>query len=54
VEVPGSIRVVGVDRGGSGFIPDEASTFQQGDIAHFVLTSEAIAKLDVLMEPVAE
>jgi trk system potassium uptake protein TrkA len=54
VEEPGAIRVVGVDRGGSGFIPNETSTFQQGDIAHFVVTSEAIAKLDLLMEPTPE
>jgi len=54
VEEAGAIRVVGVDRGGSGFIPNETSTFQQGDIAHFVATSEALGNLDVLMEPAAE
>ena len=54
LEEAGSIQVVGVDRGGSGFIPNQTSTFQQSDIAHFVLTAEAIAKLDALMEPAAE
>src|SRR5207247_9607736 len=49
IEEAGSIQVVGVDRGGSGFIPNETSTFQQGAIAYFVLTAEAIGKLDNLM-----
>ncbi len=54
VESAGSIEVIGVDRGGSGFIPDGGSTFQQGDIAHVVVTSDSIDKLDSLMEPTAE
>ena len=54
VESAGSIEGIGVDRGGSGFIPDGSSTFQQGDIAHFVVTSDSIDKLDGLMEPAAE
>jgi hypothetical protein len=32
----------------------EASTFQQGDIGHFVVTADAIDTLDTLMEPAAE
>jgi trk system potassium uptake protein len=54
VEEPGAVRVAGVDRGGTGFIPVEGSTFQQGDIAHFIVTFDAISRLDVLMEPLAE
>jgi trk system potassium uptake protein TrkA len=54
VEVAGSVRIVGVDRGGKGFLPVEGSTFQQGDVAHFIVTTEGLAKLDVLMVPVAE
>ena len=54
IEEPGAIEVVGVDRGGSGFIPIEGSTFQQGDVAHFVIATAAVDKLDTLLEPVAE
>jgi trk system potassium uptake protein len=50
----GEIDVVGVDRGGSGFIPKEASTFQKGDLAHFIVHKDALEKFDALLEPVAE
>jgi trk system potassium uptake protein TrkA len=54
VEEPGQIRVVGVDRGGTGFIPVVGSTFQEGDVAHFVVTIGAVDRLDVLLQPAAE
>jgi trk system potassium uptake protein TrkA len=54
VEAPGSILVVGVDRGGSGFIPVDNSTFQQGDVAHFVLSQDAVDQLDALLQPAVE
>jgi trk system potassium uptake protein TrkA len=54
VEAPGAILVAGVERGGSGFIPTEGSTFQQGDVAHFVLTKDSFDRLDALLEPVSE
>ena len=54
VESEGAIRVIGVDRGGSGFMPDRTSTFQEGDVAHFVVSRDALDKLDVLMQPAAE
>jgi len=54
VEAPGQIEVIGVDRGGSGFIPVDGSTFQEGDVAHFVVAVGAVDKLDVLLQPVAE
>jgi trk system potassium uptake protein len=50
----GEVEVIGVDRGGSGFIPTDESTFQEGDVVHFVVHKDAVDKLDLLMEPVAE
>jgi trk system potassium uptake protein TrkA len=50
----GEVEVIGVDRGGSGFIPIEDSTFQEGDVVHFVVHKDAVDKLDLLLEPVAE
>src|SRR5436190_14869499 len=54
VQAPGSIMVAGVERGGTGFIPVEGSTFQEGDIVHFVLSKDSFDKLDTLLEPVSE
>jgi trk system potassium uptake protein TrkA len=54
IEAEGSIEVIGVDRGGSGFIPNASSTFQEGDVAHFVVARDALERLDVLMQPAAE
>lgn len=54
VEEPGSVRVFGVDRGGSGFIPVQDSTFQDGDVAHFVVGQDALNRLEILMQPAAE
>lgn len=54
IEAEGAIRVIGVDRGGSGFIPSPLSTFQDGDVAHLVVARDALERLDVLMQPVAE
>ena len=50
----GEVEVIGVERGGAGFIPVEDSTFQEDDIAHFVVAKDATEKLDLLLEPVAE
>ena len=54
VEAKGEVEVIGVERGGDGFIPSSGATFQQGDVAHFVIAARAVAKLDTLLEPVAE
>jgi trk system potassium uptake protein TrkA len=54
VEEKGSVVVVGVDRGGGGFIPIAGSTFQGDDVAHFVVTSAAVGRLDQLLEPAGE
>jgi hypothetical protein len=43
-----------VDRGGTGFIPVATSTFQGGDVAHFVVLRDSVDRLDILMQPVAE
>jgi trk system potassium uptake protein TrkA len=54
VEEEGAISVIGVDRGGKGFIPAKGSTFQGGDVAHFVVATDAIDRLDVLLQPTGE
>ena len=50
----GQVEVIGVERGGSGFIPTPDSTFQEGDVAHFIVHKDAMERLDELMEPAAE
>ncbi|HEV2906840.1 MAG TPA: TrkA family potassium uptake protein, partial [Actinomycetota bacterium] len=50
----GRVEVIGVDRGGSGFIPKTDSTFQEGDIAHFIVHKDATDAFDALLEPAAE
>jgi trk system potassium uptake protein TrkA len=54
VESEGEVELIGVDRGGSGFIPVPGSTFKEGDVAHLVVHRDAQEKFDQLMEPVAE
>ena len=54
VESDGEVEVIGVERGGTGFIPKGDSTFQEGDVAHFVVHKDATDKFDLLLEPVAE
>jgi trk system potassium uptake protein TrkA len=54
VESEGQVEVMGVDRGGSGFIPKSDSTFQDGDVAHFIVHKDAVDEFDTLMEPLAE
>lgn len=54
VHAEGRVEAIGVDRGGSGFIPVADSTFQQGDIVHFVVHKDATDEFDKLMEPEAE
>jgi trk system potassium uptake protein TrkA len=54
VQSDGEVAVIGIERGGSGFIPVSGSTFQQGDVAHFIVTADAQARFHTLLEPVAE
>jgi trk system potassium uptake protein len=54
VESEGEVAVVGVDRGGTGFIPKPNSTFKEGDIVHFIVHKDATEKFDTVLERVAE
>jgi trk system potassium uptake protein len=54
VQIPGTIIVAGIERGGTGFLPVVGSTFQGGDIAHFVLTKDSMDTLDGLLLPVTD
>ena len=50
----GEVEVIGVDRGGTGFIPKDDSTFQEGDVVHFIVHKDQVEKFDTLLEPMAE
>ena len=50
----GKVLVAGVDRMGSGFIPVDGSTFQEGDFAQVILHKEGLETLDELLTPVHE
>lgn len=54
VETDGQVSVIGVERGGTGFIPVKGSTFQEGDMIHFLLTKDAMERLDAKVQPAAE
>jgi trk system potassium uptake protein TrkA len=54
IEIAGQILVVGVDRGGTGFIPVEGSTFQEGDHAALVVHKDALETLDELLTPIGD
>lgn len=54
LEADGKVRVAGVDRGGSGFIPMSSSTFQDGDTVHMVVHKDALDLLDELMTPLGD
>ncbi|HZD79520.1 MAG TPA: TrkA family potassium uptake protein [Actinomycetota bacterium] len=54
LNLDGKTCVVGVDRGGHGFIPVADSTFQEGDFAALIVHKDALAELDELLTPVAE
>ena len=54
LELDGQIVVVGVDRGGTGFIPVAGSTFQEGDHAALVVDKDALETLDELLTPIGE
>lgn len=50
----GEVEVIGVDRGGDGFIPKGDSTFQEKDVVHFIVHKDHVDQFDTLLEPVAE
>ncbi len=54
IEADAKIRVVGVDRGGKGFLPVSGSTFQGGDVVHLMLHKDAMEALDELLQPVGD
>jgi trk system potassium uptake protein TrkA len=54
MNIQGKVLVAGVDRGGHGFIPVDSSSFQQGDVVHFILQKDAVDTLDELLMPAAE
>jgi trk system potassium uptake protein TrkA len=54
LNLEGQILVVGVDRGGSGFIPTKSSTFQDGDYVALVVHKDAMDSLDEMLTPLAE
>ncbi|MEX0991231.1 MAG: TrkA family potassium uptake protein [Actinomycetota bacterium] len=54
LEEESRVMVVGVERGGSGFIPAADSTYQKGDVAQLVLHKDALDGLDALLTFVEE
>jgi trk system potassium uptake protein len=54
INLDGKILVAGVDRGGKGFIPVAASTFQEGDYAALIVQKDALDTLDEVLQPIAE
>jgi trk system potassium uptake protein TrkA len=54
LDLEGKVMVVGVDRGGHGFIPVSGSTFQEGDYAALIVQKDALELLDHLLTPLAE
>jgi trk/ktr system potassium uptake protein len=51
LKVDGKLQVIGVDRGGHGFIPTDSSTFQDGDVVQLIVHRDALEALDGLLEP---
>jgi trk system potassium uptake protein TrkA len=54
LNLDGKILVIGVDRGGHGFIPIASSTFQADDIVQVILHKDSMDALDELLTPAAE
>jgi trk system potassium uptake protein TrkA len=54
LNVDGKVLVAGVDRGGKGYIPGAASTFQEGDFAALIVQKDAVEELDTLLEPTGD
>lgn len=54
LQAEGRILVVGVDRGGTGFIPVPTSTFQDGDYTALIVHKDAMDELDELLTPIGD
>src|SRR5213078_4179394 len=53
VNMDGKILVAGVSRGGGGFIPTAASTFQEGDYLAVIMAKDGMDLLDQILVPPA-
>lgn len=51
VNVDGKVLVVGVSRGGGGFIPTAENTFQEGDYLAVIMAKDGLDLLDDIMAP---
>jgi trk system potassium uptake protein TrkA len=54
LSVEGKLMVIGIDRGGHGFIPTASSAFQDGDVVQLIVHKDALKTLDDLLEPAGE
>jgi trk system potassium uptake protein len=51
LNIPGKVLVAGISRGGSGFIPTEESTMQEGDYLIVMTAEDGADLLDPMVEP---
>ena len=49
----GEVLVAGVERGGNGFLPQNDSTFQPGDVVHLMVQKDALGTVTRLLTPEA-
>jgi trk system potassium uptake protein TrkA len=54
LNVPGKVMVIGVSRGGGGFLPSDDSMMQNGDYLGIVLVKDGMDLLDQQLAPVSE
>ena len=54
LNVEGRLLVVGISRGGGGFIPTFASTLQEGDFMAVIMTKDGEPLLDEMLQPAGE
>ena len=54
LNVPGKVMVIGVSRGGGGFLPSADSMMQNGDYLGVVLVKDGMDLLDQQLAPLSE
>ena len=54
LNVDGKLLVVGISRGGGGFIPTSSSTLQEGDFMAVIMTKDGEPLLDEMLQPVGD
>lgn len=54
LNVPGKVMVIGVSRGGGGFLPSDDSMMQNGDYLGIVLVKDGMDLLDQQLAPLSE